>query len=64
MIDDLKTHTVYPVRFMVVVGELHDGFRMYGGFESFEKAQTWAQENMKREDWHVTAYHKVEKRHA
>lgn len=40
-------HTVYPVKFMVVTGELTTGFEFYGLFDTVDKAEKWAATSIK-----------------
>jgi hypothetical protein len=41
------TNTVYPIKYMVVTGELTTGFVFYGPFDSLSKAGQWATYNLK-----------------
>ncbi len=41
------THTVFPVKHMVVTGELTTGFRFYGPFDTLTAAGRWATANLK-----------------
>ena len=43
----LGTNTMYPVKHLVVTGELTTGFKFYGPFESVPKAGQWAVANLK-----------------
>jgi hypothetical protein len=52
------THTVYPVKYMVVVGTLGQGFDFYGPFNTAEKATAWARHNL-----HIGVSVTVEKFH-
>jgi hypothetical protein len=38
--------------FIVSVGNLWDGFAVYGPFDNHENAYDWAQSNIK-ENWHI-----------
>lgn len=42
------THTVYPVRYMVAVGDLSGGFQFYGPFTEVTSAARWIYNNLKR----------------
>ncbi len=42
-----KTHTVYPVKYMVVVGDLNSGFQFYGPFKDVHAADKWATDNLR-----------------
>lgn len=42
------THTVYPVKYMVAVGDLTKGFQFYGPFTEDKYAARWAYNNLKR----------------
>ena len=41
------THTVHPIKHMVVTGELTTGFIFYGLFDTVEKAVQWGDHNLK-----------------
>jgi len=41
------TNTVYPIRYMVVTGELTTGFQFYGPFNTVAAAGQWATTNLK-----------------
>ncbi len=45
--DGRETNTIYPVRYMVVTGELPTGFTFYGPFETTARADQWATINLK-----------------
>lgn len=45
--DGRVTNTVYPIRYMVVTGELPTGFLFYGPFETTIRADRWATLNLK-----------------
>ncbi len=42
------TNTVYPIKYMVVTGELTTGFVFYGPFDSVAATERWATHNLKR----------------
>jgi len=42
------THTVYPIKYMVAVGGLSEGFQFYGPFTMDQFATQWAYDNLKR----------------
>jgi hypothetical protein len=44
-----KTHVMYPLRFMVVTGNLPTGFRFYGMFDTHSEAQNWVDKNLRSE---------------
>jgi len=46
------SHTVYPIKYMVVTGELTTGFTFYGPFETINKAGQWATTNLKSGTFH------------
>jgi len=46
----LRSHTVYPQKWMVVTGGLSMGFKFYGPFENAAKANLWADANLKDGD--------------
>jgi len=50
--DGRKTHTVYPLKYIVVTGELTTGFQFYGPFESVAKAGQWATSQLKVGDFY------------
>ena len=50
-----KTHTVYPVHYMVAVGDLTQGFQFYGPFDTCERARVWGSANLNLKS--ATAYH-------
>lgn len=41
------SHTVYPVKYLLVTGELTTGFQFYGPFDSVAAAGQWATVNLK-----------------
>jgi len=49
------THTVYPVKHMVAVGDLIKGFEFYGPFDTPERARAWASANINLRS--ASAYH-------
>ena len=53
--DGRKTHTVYPVKYMVAVGDLTQGFQFYGPFDTCERARVWGSANLNLKA--ATAYH-------
>ena len=42
------THTVYPVKYMVAVGDLTQGFQFYGPFTEDKFAARWVHNNFQR----------------
>lgn len=40
------THTVYPIKYMVVAGTLGTGFEFYGPFDRHSTADLWARKNL------------------
>ena len=42
------SHTVYPVKYMVAVGDLSKGFQFYGPFTEDKFAARWAYNNFQR----------------
>ncbi len=46
---DRRTHTVYPVKCLLVTGDLMSGFKFYGSFDSKEKARQWAGDHLRKE---------------
>ncbi len=49
---DRKTHVTYPLKYLLITGELTTGFRFYGPFDSVEKAGRWATNNLKPGEFH------------
>lgn len=49
---DRKTHVTYPLKYLLITGELTTGFRFYGPFDSVEKAGRWATDNLKVGEFH------------
>ncbi len=45
--DGRVTNTVYPVKYMVAIGDLFQGFQFYGPFTEDKFAAHWAQNNLK-----------------
>lgn len=43
----LASHEVMPVRYIVVTGQIADGFKFYGPFSTYDKAHNWADINIK-----------------
>lgn len=43
---DLKTHTIYPRRTLLVTGGLNQGMKMYGPFEDEPQARRWADDHL------------------
>lgn len=41
------THTVFPIKHMLVTGELTTGFQFYGPFDTVFAAGQWATKNLK-----------------
>lgn len=41
------SHTVYPVKHLLVTGELTTGFQFYGPFDSVAAAGQWATDHLK-----------------
>lgn len=50
-----KSHTVYPVKFLVTTGSLETGFTFYGPFDHPTTAREWAKENL-TEDTSFSVY--------
>lgn len=48
MLPGRNTHTVYPIKYMVAVGGLSEGFHFYGPFTEDKFAARWAYNNLKR----------------
>jgi len=46
-------HTIYPVKYMVVTGDLTTGFQFYGPFDTVEKAEEWAAHGLKVGVWNL-----------
>ena len=44
----MATHTVYPTKYMVAVGDWAEGFQFYGPFTEDKYAARWAYNNLKR----------------
>jgi len=40
------THTVYPVKYLVVVGTLGAGFEFYGPFDDIDATDSWVRQNL------------------
>ena len=45
--DGRTSNTVYPVKHMLVTGELTTGFQFYGPFDTVAKAGQWATDNLR-----------------
>lgn len=41
------SHTVYPVKYMVVTGTLGAGFEFYGPFDDIAATDSWVRRNLK-----------------
>lgn len=50
--DGRVTHTVYPVKHMVVTGGLTTGFTFYGPFDSVGLARQWAGSNLRTDTFY------------
>jgi len=50
--DGRATHTVYPIKYMVVTGELTSGFIFYGPFDSMDVARQWAGSNLRTDTFY------------
>ena len=50
--DGRVNHTVYPIKYMVVTGELTTGFTFYGPFDTLDKAGQWATVNLRAGTFH------------
>ena len=50
--DGRVKHTVYPIKYMVVTGELTTGFTFYGPFDTMDKAGQWATANLRAGTFH------------
>ncbi len=50
--DGRVTNTVYPVKYMVVTGELPTGFIFYGPFETTARADRWARLNLRSDTFY------------
>ncbi len=44
---ELKTHVVYPIKCLVVTGELDTGFTFFGPFDGLRAAGEWATRNLR-----------------
>jgi hypothetical protein len=45
--DGRSTNTVYPVKYMVALGDLRSGFSFYGPFRTVADADGWADANLR-----------------
>jgi hypothetical protein len=41
------SHTVYPIKYLLVTGDLTTGFQFYGPFATVASAGQWATRNLK-----------------
>ncbi len=59
----LKTHVVYPLKYLVVIGELNTGLTFFGPFDGQADAGRWATENLRTDvPYRVYTMHNVEGR--
>ena len=46
------SHIVYPTRYVVVSGNIAEGFKFYGPFDDKVSASHWAIQNLKSDEYY------------